>query len=220
MKKSLIKVDRWFLDQLTDYVKRWIAKREYKKHKFDFLIQLEWMDVILCLVLGTILPVLWYVIAHKYWAATLHLCVWGAFVGMRIMGILTTQKLKIFHDYFFAMRKNPQIYEIEKEATEKIFLKSRRDRIFWSISTFTIAVTIGSLLIMLDQAMGQIGASTLMAFFIVIDNVLTTIQRYVIYVFDFDEPEQKKRVKESITELVLREWQRIVGALNPQPNYG
>ncbi len=221
MKKTIIKIDRLICDRLTEYVRRWIAKHKFEKHKIDLLLKLERIHTGVIFILAAVLPAIWYLIAGQKISASFHFLLWIGFVALHLSGMKLTYNLKGFHDYVFSLRKNPAIYEMEKQSVEQYFITSRRKRIEGFAVVTGLTVFISMLLLSLDAVLHQVSANTLMVGYFLVSNVLSILQRYVLLVFDFDEPTPKeKKQKDSITDIVKREWQRIVEGLSPQPNYG
>src|SRR3990167_371719 len=126
---------------------------------------------------------------------------------------------KVWYDQLFAMRKNPQYYQMHKEVLEELFVKSRRRR--YSTLGFLVGITIlvVALLSMLAFAAGvYTDVNTYVSAYLLINCGLSVLQSYIFYVFDFDEPKPKeKRERASLTEIALREWKNLIGGLNPVP---
>ena len=130
MKKIIIKLDRFILDQLTEYIKKWIAKNEYKKHKVDFTIKMQWIDLSILILFCIAIPVMLYLAQRQPIIAFIHAFIWGLMALMDYTMILWSIKnLKPFHDQMFAMRKNPIYYNMHKEVLEQMFVEGRRRRI-------------------------------------------------------------------------------------------
>ena len=218
MKKQLIKIDRWILNTLTQYVRKWIKKNDFKKHKIDFMLKVELIQIGVVIIFAALLPATWYLIAGQKFSAIAHLTLWLLFTLFYLKGMNLTLSLKKWHDYIFALRKNPEIYEMEKQATEHYFIESRRRRMEGFAMTIGLTIFISMMLLFLDLVLHQISANTLMVAYFLISNFLSILNRYILLVFDFDEPEEKKKVaKESITEVMLKAWQNLIGGLNPIP---
>lgn len=222
MKNTLKKIDRWILNTLTQYVRKWIKKNNFEKHKVDFGIKLEEYTLYSLILFAVVLSGVLYVIQGQMFTAFFHASVWLVLAAFQYVRIIKMRfKDKPWHDQLFSLRKNPQIYQMEKEVLEHVFQLHIKRRLsfvgFHAFITFWIVGALGAL-----TWIGGLGpAINMTLIYLVIGWATTSISMYLICVFDFDEPEEKKKVvKESLTEMVSREWQRIVEGLAPQPKYG
>lgn len=218
----LKKIDRWVLDRLTEYVRRWIKKHDYEKHKVDFTIEVQKVKVVICFVFALALPVVMYFLNGRYLQAGFHAMLWSISVGIYYFQLQNTiHKEKPEHDHIFSLRKNPAVYEMEKSVLEYVFIHRRKQRLSFIAFDFSMAwfLSAGVLALFLISPSSQPLSSLGIYFFI--SPVIHTLEQYLIFVFDFDEPEEKKKVvKESITQILLQAWQNLIGGLFPQPNYG
>lgn len=220
MKKLIIKLDRYILDSLTSFILIWIKKRNYEKHKIDFKIQTQWIQLFMLLLFCITMPVIFYALIGEIISAMLQVVIWGmaALIDYFFIQIAIT-KTKPDHDRLFSLRKNPAVYENEKRMSEWLFVETRKIRL--SVSAFLIFILL--FYVGLNLLLPYLFNSTqvFVAIFLIVNSALAIIQIYVGNVFDFDEPEPKeKKAKASLTELVLKAWQEFIGGLAPAPNYG
>ena len=216
MKKAIIKIDNFILAQLTIYIKNWIAKHEYKKHKVDFRINTQWAVIILCAVLTIIIPATIYLMKSHPLQALIHTLMWSMSIVINYLHILFIKKNeKLEHDLIFSLRKNPTVYNMEKHVLEKLFIMSRRRRVTFTAIMFGITILISGMMLILASIVNYFVAA-----FIVLGVIISTLQTYIIYVFDFDEPKPKEKNKKvaSLTEIMQKAWDNL--GLNPSPNYG
>lgn len=213
MKQSLIKLDTFFLNQLTAYIRNWISNRNFKKHKVDFMIKAEWVDFFVLIGLAVVIPATFNIIEGKFVVAGLHITIWGTLVALRYWHIKSSlADFKRSHDYSFSMRKNPEYYKMNKEILEEMFIRGRRNRIQEVAFITCLEIVIFAL----------IAGTSLSNFFIgeylLISVIFSTIQRYCFYVFDFDEPQPKKKKKRvSLTNLAMKAWREMLAGISPAP---
>lgn len=221
MKQAIIKLDRLILDQLTSYIKKWIEKKEFKKNRVDFLILTEWVDFGAIVLWATILPVVMFIVEGDFIQAGVQAFIWSILSAIEYVHIQRLiLQLKPIYDRWFSMRKNPDFYRMQKEVLEELFEKSRRER----LGLHALALGTGGFFSCIIFVMSMVTddvAHQFMAEFILFNAVMSVLQSYIHYVFDFDPPERKeKKAKESMTELMARAWRELVEGFAPVPNYG
>jgi hypothetical protein len=222
MKKFIIKIDRYILAQITVYIQAWIKRHDYKKHKVDFLIKTQYVNLGVIIFWATAMPVIYYLISGQIFNAFFHLAVWGAlsvFDYTRIQ--FTIRDQKAWHDQLFSMRKNPIYYQMQKEVLEQLFEEGRRRRLTMSgfIVLITSSVVVALWLLSFLASSGS--PAHFVSMYIVWNTLLGIFQTYLNYVFDFDEPTPKeKKAKASLTDLLLKLWNDLAGGFAPAPNYG
>lgn len=219
MKKKLIKIDQYLLDKITEHTRRWIAKHAYEKHKVDLTIQVRkvklWMLFFLCFLL----PAMWFIIEGRILMAGFHLLIWSFSVGINYFSLqrLIYQQ-KPVHDILWASRKNPAVYEMEKAVLAHVFVALRRNRIKFIAFDFSISWFLAAFLtLLMSVASNAPLGNIVIACYFFLSPLIELVEQYLFFVFDFDEPQGKKKVKVSLTEIVKREWQRIVEGFAPQP---
>ncbi len=218
----LRKIDRGILNLLTNIVRKWIKKHDYKKHKVDYTINVRKLTLALLFSFALLAPAIIFLMQGKYLNAGFHVSIWSVSVGIAYWRLLKmVREEKPIHDVLFSLRKNPQVYNMEKEVLEFVFIATRRTRV--SVAVFTLLIEwFFAVALVLIYFTAPVPVTTLpLAVFFFINPFLSTTEQYLFYVFDFDEPEEKKKVaKENISEIFLRAWQNLIGGLAPQPNYG
>lgn len=220
MKNTIIKIDRFILDQLTVYVRRWMAKHDYEKHKVDFLIQLEKYNFIALLILAMAIPTGILFIEREFLSAGIQAIMWSILGTMGyFLRERTTRDSKEFYDNVYSLRKEPAFTFMYKEVLENLFIENQENRIKTSIFMLTIDIFVACLLFVLSYATNFQNPSNIVAIYILINSFVSLVGRYIGYVFDMDEPAQKKETKESITDIVRQEWEQFIGGLSPTPTF-
>lgn len=214
MKNLIIKLDRAVLNVLTGYIQRWIEKREYKKHKIDFKIRYEYVQLAALIVWGIAIPAALYVVQGDPFTGGIHAAVWLAIGCFEYLGIQhTIHREKALHDRLFALRENPEYNKMHKQILEELFVEGRRARL---ISTaFIIGITVT--LFAVSHFALQSSPDDLVWQYLFANAIANTLKRYIVYVNDFDEPKKKKKASEAITELMSRLWGEFIGGFAPMP---
>ena len=221
MRKFIIKLDRSILDWLTEYIRAWIEKNDYEKHKVDYTIKIQRIRLICLFLMAMLLPGLWFIAMGKFFSGGFHLAIWSISVGMSYYRLQKTiYETKPRHDIMFSARKNPAIYEMEKVVLEHVFIATRKTRILFMSLDFGVSWFLAVSLLLLWAFSPFPSPYLITALYFTISPIIELIDQYLFYVFDFDEPKPRKRKKESLTQILLKEWQKIVEGFSPQPNYG
>lgn len=219
MRKTTIKIDRFILDQLTAYVRKWIQKKEFKKHKIDFEIECQKVKLCLLFLLAMLIPAMTFLFEGRYFQAGFQASIWSISVAMayyRLQQIL--HKTKPEHDLAFSQRKNTAVYEMEKQVLEFVFIKMRKQRVYFIVLDFVVSWFFSIGMFLLCFLFSDLQALLSLVLYFFIEPFLGILEQYIFFVFDFDPPEPKKKVRRaSLTEIVLREWQALIGGLSPHP---
>lgn len=210
----LTKIDTKLFNLVSWFVRRWVARREFKKHKVDFIIRVEWLNFAACIVWATVVPSALYLVAGNGIGAGIHFLLWSVLSASDYFSIqITTYKLKPLHDWLFSMREDPRIYEMEKESLEKAFEESRPRRIKQHL--FLLAVL--ALCFAITYISGMDSANAFVMQYLTFTTAVSALKHYTLYVFDFDPPKKRKKASQSISELVARLWGEFIGGFNPLP---
>ncbi len=217
MKGLIIKADRQVLSAVSWYVRRWIERKDKKKHKIDFMILFEWCQLAFFVLWALTLPAAMYVIAGDEAGAAIHVAMWSALGVMEWLSIqYTIRRLKPLHDWFWALRETPQVYEMEKEMCETLFEKGRSERLLTNAGIMGVTLA----LFLVFWAVQKSGDPNLIVWqYLFVNAVANMIRRYITYVFDFDPPKKRKKASDSISELVQRLWGQLTGGFVPQPSF-
>jgi len=224
MKEKIKQIDKWFLGVLTQYVRKWIKKNNFEKHKVDFEIRLTELKIVLTFTLAAILPAVFYAAEGHIFSASWHFTVWSMMTGIYVLKLgrkIAEEKPR--HDILFSLRKNPQVYQMEKEVLEEVFETMRHRRLPFIFFDFAISWFFCSMWVLFFYftPLSTSLPTLFVAVYFFVTPFINAIDMYMIFVFDFDEPDEKKKVaKESISKIFLRAWQNLIGGLAPQPNFG
>lgn len=203
------------LNLMTQYIRKWIERKDHKKHKIDFYILVEWWQFGALIAWAIVIPAALHVVAGESFIGGMHVVIWSFLAAMEWMGIQRTKHmLKPLHDWLWAMRENQTVYEMEKAHCEQRFVESRRDRMKWNAILFGITFAFFGLFV----AVADYADPNWFVWQYLIVNALVNIaNRYIFFVFDFDPPKKKKKASQSISELVQRLWGEFIGGFSPQP---
>lgn len=209
------KVDQYIYDKWTEFIRRWIKKQDYKKHKIDFYMKLERLHLFLLIAFGIVAPTIVYIIFGYYFSAGFQVVAWGTITCFWILSMVdTARRTKPRHDLMFSLRKNPAIYNFEKAVMEELFEQGKKSRaselVFFGGFTLVIAIVL---------ALFATAGSKVMAIYFILDLPVYFLKKYTFLVFDFEEPKPRKKAKKSLSEIILRSWQELIGGLAPQPAF-
>lgn len=197
--KFLKKIDDWLFKATSAVVIRWVKKKKHKQHKYDFAIMIKGWEA--AWWLGVLIWQIFNFLVKRHVAAAI-----VSFVLMLVVAVLETfyfwimKQAKHDYDIRFANRKNPIIYQIEKEVMQAVREATLEHRLMGIVVMFTLSV----LVLFINPLLLPIYLAGL-------------LQMYISLVFDFDDPDKKeKEKKESLTEVALKAWRNLTGALNPK----
>lgn len=217
LKDLIVKADRMVLRVVSHYVKRWIAHHEEKKHKIDFLILAEKCRTGALVIWALAIPAALWAIGGEAMHAGIHVVVWGILATMEWFGIeLMTRTQKMFHDFRFAARENPQVYESEKLTCHLLFEESRRRRL---TEMAIMGAFVGSMFLIFAGLTEAGDPNNLVWQFLLANTAAGSILRYVPYVFDFEPPKKKKKASERISEMLTQLWKELTEGFAPAPAY-
>lgn len=193
----LSKIDKRIYAAMTAYVRRWVKKQKFQKHKFDFLIKVEKIEIGLWIA-----GIGWAVVRAHNVVASVPLALLGLLVVWLAYGSLRhTERMKEAYDILFMHRKHPEIYQAVKEAMEAGFAEnSKRRHLYFVVNLLFFALNI---------TLNPLFAAMILSH---------TFNSYILWVFDFDEPDKKeKEKKEALTEVMQRAFNDLVRGLAPVP---
>lgn len=217
MKELIIKADRMVLNVLTRHIQKWVEKREYKKHKIDFLIRAEWLQFALLIVWAIVGPAALYLMQGQLLGAVIHTFFWSMLAVFEWFGIQqTTYKTKPTYDFLFSLRGEPGYNKMHAETLEEMFVENRQSRIEGHAMIFGIT----AVLFVIASLATRDAPDAMVWQYLVVNAIANRLKIYIGYVNDFDEPKKKKKASESISELVQRLWGDFIGGLTPpQPAF-
>lgn len=179
-------------------VVKWVKRRKYKQHKYDFLLMLKKWELVAYLVL---LPLCVFLALyfHRTSLFTIgFLAVFLAWFGY--MDYKMVRQMKENYDPLFMARKHPIVYQSMKALADDIYERDKKYR-EW--------------MLLANLFMG--GLNLVFVNYFILPLILMNILRlYIHAVFDFDEPDEYKEAKKELSEVVKAAWQSLVGALQPQ----
>lgn len=198
MQKIIPKIDNWIFKKLSDHVIKYVQKNKYAKHKYDFFVNTKGWEI-------------------AYWVGAL-LFVMGRFilrhiiVGVVVDGIFlaillvvnyfdyqVTLVAKERYDILWVHRKNPAVYNVVKETCQVLWEETTQIR----RRVLTLNLTFFILMVFWNPILAPV-------------YLFIIAKPYINYIFDFDEPDKKEKAKESISEVLLRSWQNLIGNINPK----
>lgn len=212
MKTLIVKADRAMLALMTQWVRKWVEKKEHKLHKIDFLIRFEWVQFAGFIVWALVLPAALYVIHGEVMGAVLHAALWSALGVFEWLSIQSTiNNRKPAHDYLFKMRENSEYSKIHGEILEEMFEESRGIRLTSTAVLFGItgSLFLFSLLTHIDQANAAVWQ------YLLVNAIANGVRMYIPYVNDFEPPRKKKKAPASISDMLSQLWQTLIGDFKP-----
>ncbi len=192
-------IDKWVFGLVTKLTLRWIKKNKYRKHKYNFFTAVTMWEMSYWIA-GILFLNISHLASHHDWG-------YVVIFSFLIIFVATAESFKIknikdmanWYDTLWENRKNPQVYDAVKQNCELHFELGKKVR-YWQLG-FTILALI--FLSIFDPWMFP-----LFLFF--------TFNIYHGEVFDMDEPPKKeKKVKSSVTDLVMGSWKNLIRTLQP-----
>ncbi len=192
------KLDNWFIEVITKITVRWIKKHKYTKHKYDFFIVVTgWEMAYWVAQIGfTFIRGSHSVSRSALWAGVM-----AFIILMEYLKLHQLQSIKQFYDELWERRKNPLVYKAVKDLVEhnKNETHHRKPRQFMIKMLLGTAILLG-----------------------ILNPLITPVYLFFVFslyhecIFDFDPPDKKeKKVKDSVTDLVMNSWRNLIGALAP-----
>lgn len=213
----LKKLDNLFLKFTDRVVMFFVIKSKYKKHKYDINFSLTKIKIIFFIIMVYILPSIGYFIDDKIsnYVILIHFFVWSIVFIMILINYKSNYLLARSYDLIFNLRKHPVAYNEMKKMTEAMYKKNegiRKDmNLIVLVLIFVIVYLFGILIISTG-----FGLYLSYIIFLLIDLVIFgTIDRYVFYVFDFDEPDKQKKAKRELTKVVQEAFDNLVRGMKP-----
>lgn len=196
------KADDWLIIKTENMVKKWVKRKKYEKHKYDFMILTLLIRAILFAMNGIYLA--WDGFSHHQSGSMVVAIIVSFLIGVFIaFEYLNIRDKKESYDYLFERRKNPTVYNMVKAITDD---RKENEYSFRKLIFGVLAVII---------ILSIISPSP----FIILIGITQILDAYVNCAFDFDEPEEKQEEKkESLTEVLAARWRETVGSLTPNPN--
>lgn len=196
--KVLKKIDDVLFKNISKVVNGWVRRKKFKQHKMDFALMMKNWEASWWVAI-TLWQAYQYFTKHHLGAvaAQMVLLLFIALLEGTAYAMMKNQKRN--HDVLFANRKNPNVYQMEKIVLELVREQTYKTRVFAVVMMLVLAVfvaTVNPLLLPI-----YIGGG---------------LQIYISLVFDFDEPEQKEKAKESITEILKKSWENLTKEFKPQ----
>jgi len=201
------KFDIWVNDKLTALTLKWIRKNKYQQHKYDLLIKVNFWEIILnCFIWGFVISRELYF--NRWLGVGIIFLFFIATVALLILERHVAHNIKEVYDVLFMNRKHPMFHALVKQRCEQDFenLKKLRHRSF-----IADAVILGLASIFTFQLQSFIG----LIFFPARGYHLYF--RYAPSIFDFDEPDEPRQVKTTLTEVAMQAWERLVEWMPNQP---
>lgn len=197
MNKQIKKFDDWMYRQVTVVIRRWVKKKKFQKHKYDFILAfLPWEKAFF--FFSFIVPVALAWRRHSWAGVAINLVVLGVLFALTIGEIKVMTLIKEDYDFLFLARKDPMVYGMVKELCELGFKEGFKLR--------TGMIKIQFVMIVFSCVFFP---WALPLYFIGI------FRPYVHHVFDFDEPDNRKEPKKSLSEVLQKAYKNLIGGLNP-----
>lgn len=191
-------LDDYLYQELTKIVVKWVKKNKYKKHKYDFFIMVHGWEIAYWVV--AIMYMAWQTVSvtHHYWVTGFFAVFGSLLVFLEYLRYKDFSDMKQWYDTLWLQRKNPVIYNSVKEVSSEIFQKNKKTRIF------SIQINLFAILWMafLNPVLVPI-------------YVFSTVFLYTNVIFDFDEPDEKKKATDSVTDKVKEAWENLIRGLKP-----
>lgn len=213
IKELIAKLDRAALGVLTQYIRRWVEWQDYKKHKIDFMISMEWVGFYTTVFLGVFLSTALYVVMGSIVTAVVHAILWTVFSVFEWYGVQTTiHRIKPLYDILFSLREEPRWVEAHTRELDIDFNESRDRRMMGVGMLWGFLAVFAPLM----HITGYPPDDIMIAMFVITFSI-STIKMYIPHVNDFEPPKRKKKASEAISELVARLWGEFVGGFQPMP---
>ncbi len=217
MKKFLIKIDNLQFKLVKILILRLVRKYKYKHHKFYFLIRILVIDSILFVLCILVLTPLGMSLNRDEISRIIfHMFVWSILFFVTLLIIRLTIQVSQIYDFIWNLRKNPVVYQMEKESCKESFKKQRKTRLLLtSIRIFFLPP-----FILLFCIHSNNWLEMLLPLFLIIHFYITHfIHDYTLYVFDLEPPKKKKKkvkASDSLTEIMKGVFKKLIeGALKP-----
>lgn len=214
MKKFFIKLDLKLFKLVEAYILKRVAKTKHKKNKFFIMADIEKKLFYFWLVVGPIYSVLKVAVLGNFIYLGSGIAITAIYASLAFLSYKFMKAKGDDYEFLFQNRKHPIVYEGVKNATKQVFEINRSYRSFSlklkaGVGVFLFIANIG---VILTSPLMYSLFSMLFDLFIIFDIlVVGTIYLYIREIFDFDPPKPKKRKqKESLTELVLQQWKRLL----------
>jgi hypothetical protein len=217
MKAIVIKADRLVLRVMTHYVRLWVERWEFKKHKIDFMLRFEWVQFGALVVWALLIPALLFAAEGHIMSGVFHVIMWSVLAAMDLLYMkVSIPGRKAAHDIIFAMREDPGVSKMVAVMLHEEFERSRRSRLAQNGVLFVITFGLFGLYMLLADR----SPTDFVWQYIAVNAIANMIRGYIPFVNDFEPPKRKKKASQSITELVERLWGEFLGGLSPVPTYG
>lgn len=195
---TLQKIDNFLFTHCENLTRRWVRKKKFKQHKYDLMLKIERLELSYW-VAYWLFTMGVAVVRHHAIALALIMPVAIMLVGLAFFNMSATKDMKDWYDILFMNRKHPDIYKAVKEASENGRESSWPQRRIMIIAFFGIMIV----------------QSFLVPFLVPL--LIPALYRlYVTWIFDFDEPDEKKKAKDSLTERAMESFRNLVRGMNPQ----
>lgn len=221
--KFIQKTDE-FLFQISEMIILYFVKKnKYKYNKYKIMLFFKQINIALLILTMLFLTPLGIMFKNNLNTKELLTTqgilffFFSLIIFFELLEYFTLKKKESIYNPLFLLRKYPTIYKLVKSVTMFDFIVKKKLRFNMIKTRFIIYGFFYLIIIPLNLSNG-LGLEDSFLLYFIISHFLIVLNDYLDSIFDFDEPDKKrKKAKEKITDLVRKRLEELGKVCNPLP---